>query len=40
VQHECDHLLGVLYPSKVTDFSQFGFVEALFPELAALEGKQ
>ena len=40
VQHECDHLLGVLYPFKVTDFSQFGFVEALFPELAALEGKQ
>tara|TARA_B110000208_G_scaffold154019_1_gene186471 strand:- start:2110 stop:2652 length:543 start_codon:yes stop_codon:yes gene_type:complete len=40
VQHECDHLLGVLYPSKVTDFSQFGFVEALLPELAALEGKQ
>jgi peptide deformylase len=38
-QHECDHLLGVLYPSKVQDFSQFGFVEALFPELAALEGK-
>ncbi len=40
VQHECDHLLGVLYPSKVTDFSQFGFLEALFPELADLEGKQ
>jgi len=39
VQHECDHLFGILYPSKVRDFSQFGFVETLFPELVALEGK-
>lgn len=39
VQHECDHLIGVLYPAKVRDFSQFGYVETLFPELAALEGK-
>lgn len=38
-QHECDHLFGVLYPSRVKDFSQFGYVEALFPELAALEAK-
>jgi peptide deformylase len=27
VQHEYDHLDGVLYPMRVTDFSQFGFVE-------------
>jgi peptide deformylase len=40
VQHECDHLLGILYPSKIRDFTQFGFVETLFPELFALENKQ
>jgi peptide deformylase len=31
VQHECDHLIGRLYPSRITDFSKFGFTEALFP---------
>lgn len=31
VQHECDHLLGVLYPMRIRDFSKFGFIEALFP---------
>ena len=31
VQHECDHLDGILYPMRVRDFSRFGFVEALFP---------
>jgi peptide deformylase len=31
VQHECDHLIGRLYPSRITDFSRFGFVEVLFP---------
>jgi peptide deformylase len=29
VQHEFDHLNGILYPMRVTDFSQFGFVEEL-----------
>lgn len=33
VQHECDHLIGVLYPMRVKDFSQFGFTEVLFPGL-------
>lgn len=33
VQHECDHLDGVLYPMRVTDFRQFGFTSVLFPEL-------
>ena len=33
VQHECDHLIGVLYPMRITDFSQFGFTEVLFPGL-------
>jgi peptide deformylase len=31
VQHECDHLIGRLYPSRITDFSKFGFTEVLFP---------
>lgn len=33
VQHECDHLIGHLYPSRITDFSKFGFTEVMFPEL-------
>jgi peptide deformylase len=33
VQHECDHLIGKLYPMRITDFSKFGFTEVLFPEL-------
>ena len=31
VQHECDHLLGILYPMRIRDFSKFGFIQALFP---------
>jgi len=31
VQHECDHLLGILYPMRIRNMSQFGFVEELFP---------
>src|SRR6185503_11790755 len=31
VQHECDHLIGRLYPSRITDFGKFGFTEVLFP---------
>lgn len=31
VQHECDHLDGILYPMRVRDFSKFGYIEALFP---------
>ncbi|MGI4846866.1 MAG: peptide deformylase [Janthinobacterium lividum] len=33
VQHECDHLLGILYPMRVTDFSRFGYTSVLFPEM-------
>ena len=33
VQHECDHLIGVLYPMRVRDFSRFGYTRVLFPEL-------
>ena len=37
VQHECDHLIGKLYPMRVRDFSQFGFTEVLFPGLDAAD---
>jgi peptide deformylase len=33
VQHECDHLIGLLYPMRVRNFAQFGFTEVLFPGL-------
>jgi len=33
VQHECDHLVGVLYPMRIRDFSRFGFTSVLMPEL-------
>jgi len=31
VQHECDHLDGILYPMRIRDMSKFGFIEELFP---------
>ena len=31
VQHECDHLDGILYPMRIRDMRQFGFTEQLFP---------
>lgn len=34
VQHECDHLIGKLYPMRMRDMSRFGFTDVLFPELA------
>jgi peptide deformylase len=37
VQHECDHLIGKLYPMRVRDFTQFGFTEVLFPGLDAAQ---
>jgi peptide deformylase len=33
VQHECDHLIGKLYPMRVRDFNRFGFTSVLFPGL-------
>jgi len=33
VQHECDHLLGKLYPMRIRDFSRFGYTSVLFPDL-------
>ena len=35
VQHECDHLDGVLYPRRIEDMTKFGFTEVLFPALIA-----
>lgn len=35
VQHECDHLIGTLYPMRMRDFAQFGYTEVLFPGAAA-----
>jgi peptide deformylase len=35
VQHECDHLIGKLYPMRVRDFTRFGFTDILFPGLDA-----
>lgn len=32
VQHECDHLDGILYPMRISDMSRFGFAEVLFPD--------
>ncbi len=29
VQHECDHLIGKLYPMRMSDFTRFGFLDAL-----------
>ncbi len=37
VQHECDHLQGLLYPMRVRDFSRFGFTEVVQPQLAGTE---
>ena len=33
VQHECDHLIGRLYPTRIRDFSKFGYTSVLFPGL-------
>ena len=33
VQHECDHLIGRLYPTRMRDFTQFGFTSVLFPDM-------
>lgn len=33
VQHECDHLIGKLYPMRMRDMSRFGFTEVLFPDI-------
>jgi peptide deformylase len=37
VQHECDHLIGKLYPMRVRDFTKFGYTDVLFPGLDATQ---
>jgi peptide deformylase len=37
VQHECDHLIGRLYPTRMTDLTKLGFTSVLFPELDAAQ---
>lgn len=37
VQHECDHLAGILYPMRIEDFSRFGFADVLFPGLEKID---
>ena len=32
VQHECDHLDGILYPMRIRDFRRFGYTDVLFPD--------
>ena len=34
VQHEVDHLLGILYPMRMRDLSRFGYTDILFPDVA------
>jgi peptide deformylase len=31
VQHECDHLIGRLYPTRMTDLTRLGYTSVLFP---------
>ena len=37
VQHECDHLDGILYPQRIRDMRKFGFTDILFPDLAGTD---
>ena len=37
VQHDCDHLIGKLYPMRVRDFTKFGYTEIMFPGISAAE---
>lgn len=37
VQHECDHLQGILYPMRIRDMRQFGFTDVLFPGVTPME---
>lgn len=39
VQHECDHLVGKLYPMRMRDLARLGFTEVLFPEISTAENK-
>jgi peptide deformylase len=40
VQHECDHLDGILYPMRITDMRKFGFTDILFPDMAGVDADE
>jgi peptide deformylase len=40
VQHECDHLDGILYPMRITDMRQFGFTDVLFPDMEGVDAEE
>jgi len=40
VQHECDHLDGILYPMRIADMRQFGFTDVLFPDLGQIDADE
>jgi len=37
VRHECDHLIGKLYPMRMRDMNRFGFTDVLFPDLPVMD---
>ena len=37
VQHECDHLDGILYPMRMRDLRLFGYTDVLFPDADVIE---
>ena len=37
VQHECDHLIGRLYPTRMADLTKFGYTSVLFPDMNPLD---
>ena len=39
VQHEVDHLFGILYPMRMRDLSRFGYTDVLFPD-GSVEGEE
>ena len=40
VQHECDHLDGILYPMRITDMRRFGFTDVLFPDMEGVDADE
>ena len=40
VQHECDHLDGILYPMRIEDMRQFGFTDVLFPDMVGVDADE
>ena len=40
VQHECDHLDGILYPMRIAEMRQFGFTDVLFPDMEGVDADE